>query len=85
MLCMEQTAPLWGESEPWNHPEEKSICVPFDSEEHYAACVADPESFRQHLTEVFGQHQELFPTRMSEGFVLHDKSWSSALGHAQAP
>src|SRR6266853_2044831 len=54
----------------------KSICVPFDSEEHYAACVADPESFRQHLTEVFGQHPELFPTRMSEGFVLHDKRWS---------
>ena len=54
----------------------KSICVPFDSAEHYAACVADPESFRQHLTEVFGQHPELFPTRMSEGFVLHDKSWS---------
>ena len=54
----------------------KSICVPFDSEEHYAACVADPESFRQHLTEVFGQHPELFPARMSEGFVLHDKSWS---------
>src|SRR6266487_3810567 len=54
----------------------KSICVPFDSEEHYAACVADPESFRQHLTEVLSQHPELFPTRMSEGFVLHDKSWS---------
>ena len=54
----------------------KSICVPFDSERHYAACVADPESFRQHLTEVFGQHPELFPTRMSEGFVLHDKRWS---------
>ena len=57
-------------------PRGKSICVPFDSEEHYAVCVADPESFRQHLTEVFGQHPELFPTRMSEGFVLHDKSWS---------
>jgi len=54
----------------------KSLCVPFDSEEHYAACVADPESFRQHLTEVCGQHPELFPARMREGFVLHDKSWS---------
>src|SRR5215468_10354315 len=66
---------VWGDStmEP---SRGKSICVPFDSEEHYAACVADPESFRQHLTEVFGQHPELFPTRMSEGFVLHDKSWS---------
>ena len=45
----------------------KSICVPFDSEEHYAACVADPESFRQHLTEVFGQHPELFPARIERG------------------
>ena len=54
----------------------KSICVPFDSAEHYAACVADPESFRQHLTEVLSQHPELFPTRISEGFVLHDKRWS---------
>src|SRR5713101_2871452 len=54
----------------------KSLCVPFESEEHYAACVADPESFRQHLTEVFGQYPELFPARTDEGFVLHDKSWS---------
>ncbi len=55
----------------------KSICVPFESEEHYAACVAEPASFRQHLTAVCGQHPELFPARISEGFVLHDKRWSS--------
>src|SRR3989475_4279925 len=54
----------------------KSICVPFDTEEHYTACVANPESFRQHLTAVFGQHPELFPARIDEGFVLHDKRWS---------
>jgi hypothetical protein len=54
----------------------KSICVPFDTEEHYTACVANPESFRQHLTEVFGQHPELCPASIDEGFVLHDKSWS---------
>jgi hypothetical protein len=54
----------------------KSICVPFESAEHYAACVADPASFRQHLTAVCGQHPELFPARMCEGFVLHDKSGS---------
>ena len=53
-----------------------SICVPFASEEHYAACVAEPASFRQHLTAVFGQHPELFPASISEGFVLHDKRWS---------
>jgi hypothetical protein len=55
----------------------KRLCVPCDSEEHYAACVADPESFRQPLTEVFGQHPELFPVSIDEGFVLHDKRWSS--------
>jgi len=54
----------------------KTICVPFESQEHYAACVATPENFRQHLTEVCGQHPELFPASISEGFVLHDKSWS---------
>ena len=54
----------------------KSLCVPFESEEHYAACVAEPASFRQHLTAVVGQHPELFPARISEGFVLHDKRWS---------
>src|SRR3989440_10750013 len=54
----------------------KSLCVPFESEEHYAACVAEPASFRQHLTTVCGQHPELFPARISEGFVLHDTRWS---------
>lgn len=54
----------------------KSIGVPCDSDEHYAACVADPESFRQHLREVFGQHPELLPPSMSAGCVLHAKRWS---------
>src|ERR671924_2209234 len=66
---------VWGDStmEP---SRGKRICVPFDSDEHYAVCVADPESFRQHLTEVFGRYPELFPARTAEGFVLHDKRWS---------
>src|SRR5216684_1747385 len=54
----------------------KSLCVPFESDEHYAVCVAGPESFRQHLTAVCGQHPELFPARIDEGLVLHDKRWS---------
>ena len=54
----------------------KSIGVPFASAEHYAACVAAPASFRQPLTAVCGQHPELFPARMCEGFVRHDKSCS---------
>src|SRR6266446_5746894 len=55
----------------------KSICVPFESDEHYAVCVADPESFRQQLTAVCGHHPELFPASIDEGLVLHDKRWSS--------
>src|SRR6266436_4569559 len=54
----------------------KSLCVPFESEAYYAACVAEPASFRQHLRAVCGQHPELFHARISEGFVLHDKRWS---------
>src|SRR3989442_13351411 len=54
----------------------KSLCVPFDSAEHYAACVADTKSYRQHQTAYIGQHPVLFPARMREGFVLHDKSSS---------
>jgi hypothetical protein len=50
----------------------KSICVPFDSQEPYATCVTDPESFRQPLLAVFGQPPELLPARLDEGFVLHD-------------
>ena len=54
----------------------KSLCVPFESEEHSAACATDLESFRQHRTEVFAKHPALFPAGISEGFVLHDQSWS---------
>jgi hypothetical protein len=38
--------------------------------------VTELESFRQPLTEVFPKHPELFPAGISEGFVLHDTSWS---------
>ena len=55
----------------------KSLCVPFESDEHYAVCVADPESFRQQLTAVCGHHPELLPASIDEGLVLHDKRWSS--------
>ena len=50
--------------------------MPFESEAHYEACVADPESFRQHLEALSGQRPELFPDSFAEGFGCHDKSWS---------
>lgn len=54
----------------------KSICVPFESEDHYVACVAEPECLRQHLGALHREHPELFPERFTEGFSFHDKSWS---------
>ena len=54
----------------------KSLGVPCESAEHYAACVAEPASFRQHLPAVCGQPPELLPASISEGFVRHDKRWS---------
>jgi hypothetical protein len=54
----------------------KSLCVPFAHAESSAACVADPESCRQPLTEGLGQHPELCPASIDAGFVRHDKRWS---------
>jgi hypothetical protein len=54
----------------------KSLCVPFESEDHYAACVAEPECLRQHLGALHREHPELLPERFAEGFRFHDKSWS---------
>ena len=51
----------------------KSICLPFESEAHYEACVADPERFRQYLEALHVKHPALFPERFAEGFGFHDK------------
>jgi hypothetical protein len=57
----------------------KSICVPFESEAHYAKCVADPALFRRHLLAVFERHPELFPDAFAEGFACHDRYRSRKL------
>lgn len=57
----------------------KSICVPFESEAHYATCVADPDLFRAHLLAVFARHPELFPEDLAKGFACHDSYRSSKL------
>jgi hypothetical protein len=55
---------------------DKSICLPFDSETHYDACVRSPRLFRQALLERYERHPELFPTRFGEGFTLDDRRYS---------
>jgi hypothetical protein len=53
-----------------------SICVPFESEDHDEACIAETECLRGHLGALHRAHPELFPERFVEGFRFHDMSWS---------
>jgi len=48
------------------------ICLPFDSEAHYQACVQDLTAFRQHLAKLQAAHPELFPSSFAQGFTFHD-------------
>ena len=50
----------------------KYICLPFASEAQYRAYVDDPAQYRQYLTQMLGQHPELFPKAMDQGFTFHD-------------
>jgi hypothetical protein len=50
----------------------KHICLPFASEAQYRDYVDYPTQYRQYLTGMLGQHPELFPKDMDQGFTLHD-------------
>ena len=49
----------------------KPICLPFASEAQYRDYVDYPIQYRQYLTGMLGQHPELFPKDMAQGFTLH--------------
>lgn len=48
----------------------KTICLPFESEEHYSMCLKNREAFRGFLAEMHTKHTELFPRNMGEGFIF---------------
>jgi hypothetical protein len=50
----------------------KPICLPFASEAQYRDSVDYPTQYRQYLTGMLGQHPELFPKDMDQGFAFHD-------------
>ncbi len=50
--------------------------MPFASEDHSTACVAEPECVRQHLGARHREPPELLPERFAEGFRFHDQRWS---------
>jgi hypothetical protein len=50
----------------------KHICVPFDNEAQYQACVAEVVQYRAYLTTLFARYPELFPRAMGQGYTFHD-------------
>ena len=58
----------------------KHICVPFASEAQYQACIEDIVQYRTYLTQMRGQHPELFPQGMAHGYTFHDRSRSRKQG-----
>ena len=44
--------------------------MPFESEAHLEACLADKAAFPRHLETVSADAPELFPARIDEGFVF---------------
>ena len=49
----------------------KTICMPFESEAHYATCLRDRETFRRSIEQVLADAPELFPPEMGEGFCFY--------------
>ena len=49
------------------------ICLPFESESHYASCVADTALYRKFLDQHFLLHPELFPKAFSSGYQFHSR------------
>lgn len=58
----------------------KHICVPFETEAQYQACVADVMEYRAFLTKMSAQHPELFPQAMGQGYTFHDRYRSRKQG-----
>lgn len=47
------------------------ICLPFDSEAHYEACLNDLTQYRKFLAAQFAAHPELFPQAFAQGYAFH--------------
>ena len=54
----------------------RTVCLGFESREHYDACVGDAALFRGHLESQHVKHPELFPVDMERGFSLHSSRLS---------
>jgi hypothetical protein len=48
----------------------KTICIPFESEEHYRRCLEETSACREHLESIAQWHLELFPPGFEQGFTF---------------
>lgn len=48
----------------------KTICLPFEGEDHYQRCLDDNYIYRHHLLVVYQSHPELFPQGFDNGFTF---------------
>lgn len=48
----------------------KTICIPFESEEHYQRCLEQNSLCRQYINDIAQQHPELFPPGFDQGFIF---------------
>lgn len=48
----------------------KTICIPFDSEEHYRRCIEETSACREHIESIAQRHLELFPPGFEQGFIF---------------
>jgi len=64
-------------------PGRRTLCLPFESEEHYERCLEDIHTCRQHLESLHQRHSELFPQGFELGFIFkgtyHSKKLDIAL------
>lgn len=55
----------------------KHICLAFESEAHYLACLQDTERYRKFVNQIQQLHPELFPSDWPQGFTFHDRYHSA--------
>lgn len=48
----------------------KTICIPFESEEHYRRCIEETSACREHIESIAQRHVELFPPGFEQGFIF---------------
>lgn len=58
----------------------KTICIPFENEEHYRRCLEETSAYRAHMETIAQRHRELFPSGFERGFIFKGTYYSKKQG-----